>query len=208
MIVTRTAGVLIEPCGGHLVDLLEPVESQAELKQLAGELPSIQVSERVVCDLELLATGAFSPLDRFMGSEDLDRVLDEMRLSGGQLFPIPVTLPVADDAPVAEGRQLALRNSKNELLAVIDVEEIYAWDRKRVASQAFGTLDPRHPMVAEMERWGSRFVSGPIRVLQLPRHHDFQELRLTPAETRRRLESYGHANVIAFQTRNPLHRVH
>ncbi|HJU86393.1 MAG TPA: adenylyltransferase, partial [Gemmatimonadota bacterium] len=120
MTVTRTAGLLIEPCGGHLVDLLEPAEGQAELKRLAGELPSIQVSERVVCDLELLATGAFSPLDRFMGSQDLDSVLDEMRLASGQLFPIPVTLPIGDDAPVAEGRQLALRNAKNELLAVVD----------------------------------------------------------------------------------------
>ena len=203
-----TERLLIEPCGGHLVDLLEPAESRAELKRLAGQLPSIQVSERVVCDLELLATGAFSPLDRFMGPDDLDRVLDEMRLAGGHLFPIPVTLPIEDDAPVEEGKPLALRNSKNELLAVVEVEEIYAWDKKRVAAQAFGTVDPRHPMVSEMERWGSRFVSGPIRVLDLPAHHDFQELRLNPAETRRRLESYGHANVIAFQTRNPLHRVH
>ncbi|HYO46621.1 MAG TPA: bifunctional sulfate adenylyltransferase/adenylylsulfate kinase, partial [Gemmatimonadota bacterium] len=201
-------GLLIEPYGGFLVDLEEPAEGQVELKRLAGELPSIQVSERVVCDLELLATGAFSPLDRFMGRDDLDRVLDEMRLADDHLFPIPVTLPVHDDAPVEEGKDLALRNSKNELLAVVRVEEVYPWDRKRLAAKAFGTVDPRHPMVAEMERWGPCFVSGPIRVLELPRHHDFQDLRLTPAETRRRLESYGHRNVIAFQTRNPLHRVH
>jgi sulfate adenylyltransferase len=199
---------LIEPYGGTLVDLLEPAETLADLKRKAGELPSIQVSERVVCDLELLATGAFSPLDRFMGREDLDRVLGEMRLANGQLSPIPITLPVPEDAPVDEGKPLALRNAKNELLAVVDVEEVYAWDRHRMAAEAFGTLDPRHPMVAEMERWGSRFVSGPTRVLQLPRHHDFQELRLTPAETRVQLRSYGHHNVVAFQTRNPLHRVH
>ncbi|HUF89532.1 MAG TPA: bifunctional sulfate adenylyltransferase/adenylylsulfate kinase [Gemmatimonadota bacterium] len=199
---------LIDPYGGPLVDLLEPPESRAELKRLAGTLPSIQVSERVVCDLELMATGAFSPLDRFMGREDLDRVLGEMRLAGGHLFPIPVTLPVGDDAPVEEGRPLALRNAKNQLLAVVDVEEIYAWDRRRTAAEGLGTVDPRHPMVAEMERWGSRFVSGPVRVLELPGHHDFHELRLTSAETRRRLESYGHGNVVAFQTRNPLHRVH
>ena len=199
---------LIEPYGGRLVDLLEPAESRAELKRLAGTLPSIQVSERVVCDLELLATGAFSPLDRFMGREDLDRVLGEMRLAGGPLSPIPVTLPVEDDAPVEEGRPLALRNAKNELLAVVDVEEIYAWDRRRMAAEAFGTVDPRHPMVAEMERWGSRFISGPVRVLQLPGHYDFQELRLNSVETRRRLQAYGHGNVVAFQTRNPLHRVH
>ncbi len=205
---TSSAGLLIEPYGGLLVDLLEPEESRAELKELAGRLPSIQVSERVVCDLELLATGAFSPLDRFLGSEDLDRVLDDMRLASGHLFPIPVTLPIDDGAPVEVGKELALRNAKNELLAVVNVEEVYSWDKKRFAAGAFGTNDPRHPMVAEIERWGTRFVSGPVRVLQLPRHHDFQDLRLTAAETRRRLASYGHANVIAFQTRNPLHRVH
>jgi sulfate adenylyltransferase len=187
---------------------MEPAETRAELKELAGRLPSVQVSERVVCDLELLATGAFSPLDRFMGRDDLERVLGEMRLGSGHLSPIPVTLPVDDDAPVEEGKELALRNAKMELLAVVQVEEVYAWDKQRLAAAAFGTTDPRHPMVAEIERWGSRFVSGPVRVLQLPTHHDFQELRLTPAETRRRLESYGHGNVVAFQTRNPLHRVH
>ena len=205
---TNATASLIEPYGGRLVDLVEPAETWAELKELAGRLPSVQVSERVVCDLELLATGAFSPLDRFMGRDDLERVLAEMRLGSGHLSPIPVTLPVDDDAPVEEGKELALRNAKMELLAVVQVEEVYAWDKQRLAAAAFGTTDPRHPMVAEIERWGSRFVSGPVRVLQLPTHHDFQELRLTPAETRRRLESYGHGNVVAFQTRNPLHRVH
>jgi len=205
---TTAAASLIAPYGGRLVDLMEPAETRAELKELAGRLPSVQVSERVVCDLELLATGAFSPLDRFMGRDDLERVLGEMRLGSGHLSPIPVTLPVDDDAPVEEGKELALRNAKMELLAVVQVEEVYAWDKQRLAAAAFGTTDPRHPMVAEIERWGSRFVSGPVRVLQLPTHHDFQELRLTPAETRRRLESYGHGNVVAFQTRNPLHRVH
>ena len=205
---TTAAASLIAPYGGRLVDLMEPAETRAELKELAGRLPSVQVSERVVCDLELLATGAFSPLDRFMGRDDLERVLGEMRLGSGHLSPIPVTLPVDDDAPVEEGKELALRNAKMELLAVVKVEEVYAWDKQRLAAAAFGTTDPRHPMVAEIERWGSRFVSGPVRVLQLPTHHDFQELRLTPAETRRRLESYGHGNVVAFQTRNPLHRVH
>ena len=203
----RTA-TLIEPYGGVLVDLLEPAASVMELKALAARLPSIQLSERSVCDLELLAVGAFSPLDHFLSRADHDRVVGEMRLESGHVFPIPVPLPVDDDAPVAEGKEIALRNSKNELLAVLTVEEIYEWDRKTVAGEVFGTLDPRHPLVAEMERWGGRFVSGPLRVLQLPARHDFRDLRLSPAETRGRLASYGHSNVVAFQTRNPLHRVH
>jgi len=177
-------------------------------KAHAGRLPSLQLSERSVCDLELLATGAFSPLDRFLGKEDHARVVHEMRLRTGHLFPIPVTLPVARDAGLTLDRDVALRNAKNELLAVMTVEEIYEWDRDEVARHVFGTLDAKHPIVAEMQRWGPLNVSGRLRVLELPRHYDFHELRLTPTQTRTRLETYGRRNVVAFQTRNPLHRVH
>ncbi len=194
--------------GGRLVDLLVPPEEAAELKAYAGTLPSVQLSARTECDLELLAVGGFSPLARFMGQEDHQRVLDEMRLANGYLFPIPVTLPV-DPAPhIRVGQDIALRSAKNELLAVITIEEVYEWDRDEVAQKVFGTLDLRHPLVAEMHRWGRLNISGRLRVLQLPRHYDFQDLRLTPAQTRAKLESFGYPNVVAFQTRNPLHRVH
>jgi sulfate adenylyltransferase len=200
--------VLIPPYGGKLVDLLVPPEALDEVKAHASRLPSVLLSERSVCDLELLATGAFSPLDRFMGQEDHQRVLDDMRLASGYLFPIPVALPVDPGPPIRIGQDIALRNAKNELLAVMTVEEIYEWDRNKVAQKVFGTLDLRHPLVAEMHRWRRLNISGPLRVLQLPRHYDFQDLRLTPAQTRARLESFGCSNVVAFQTRNPLHRVH
>lgn len=199
---------LITPYGGQLVDLLVPDEARAEVVAYASHLSSLQLSERSVCDLELLATGAFSPLDRFMGSADHQAVLDTMRLANGSVFPIPVTLPVEDDAPVQLGADIALRNAKNELLAVMTVEEIYEWDRDEVAAKVFGTLDLRHPLVAEMHRWGKRNISGRLQVLPLPRHYDFSELRMTPGETRARLETFGYPNVVAFQTRNPLHRVH
>mgnify|MGYP005835145301 CR=1 FL=1 len=199
---------LIPPCGGRLVNLLAPPDALDDLKAYANRLPSVQLSERAICDLELLAVGAFSPLDRFMGREDHQRVLDEMRLADGSLFPIPVTLPVGPDADVHLDTDIALRNHKNELLAVLTVEEIYEWSRDEVALKVFGTLEPRHPLVAEMYRWGPRNLSGRLQVLQLPRHYDFQDLRLTPAETRARLEAFGYDNVVAFQTRNPLHRVH
>ncbi len=199
---------LIPPYGGKLVDLVVPSEEAAELKAYAGRLPSIQVSGRVVCDLELLATGGFSPLDRFMGKEDYQRVLDEMRLANGYLFPIPITLPVNPGPEIKLDHDIAIRNAKNELLAVMTIEEIYGWDRDEMAQKVFGTLDPRHPLVAEMSRWGSLNISGRLRVLSLPKHYDFQDLRLTPAQTRRRLEEAGHENVVAFQTRNPMHRVH
>lgn len=199
---------LISPYGGHLVNLLVPPEILDEHRARANRLPSIQLSERSVCDLELLAVGGFSPLDRFMGQVDYQRVLDDMTLESGHIFPIPITLPV-DPAPEFKlDQDVALRNAKNELLAVLTVEEIYEWDREELARKAFGTLDLRHPLVAETHRWGKINLAGRLQVLQLPRHYDFVDLRLTPAETRAQLEAYGRNNVVAFQTRNPLHRVH
>jgi sulfate adenylyltransferase len=190
------------------VDLLVPVEELAELKTYAGTLPSLQLTERAVCDLELLAIGAFSPLDRFMGQQDYQRVLDEMRLASGHIFPIPVTLPVEPGPDIQINKEIALRNSKNELLAVMVIEEIYEWSLDEVAGKVFSTQDLRHPLVSEMHRWGKVNISGRLRVLQLPKHYDFQDIRLTPAQTRARLEGLGNRNVVAFQTRNPLHRAH
>jgi sulfate adenylyltransferase len=208
MTVLTPVAPLITPYGGQLVDLLVPAEARAEWKAHASHLPSIQLSERAVCDLELLATGAFSPLDRFMGAADYQQVLEEMRLCSGHVFAIPVTLPVEPGPALRLDQQVALRDAKYNLLAVMTLEEIYPWGHATAARQVFGTLDTRHPLVAEMQRWGKLNISGRLQVLQLPRHYDFQELRLTPAETRARLESTGYQNVVAFQTRNPLHRVH
>jgi sulfate adenylyltransferase len=200
--------ILIPPYGGKLVNLLAPPEEVEELRSLASQLPSIQLSERSECDLELLTLGAFSPLDRFMTRDNYQRVLDEMRLADGHLFPIPVTLGVAPSKDIRVGKKVALRNSKNQLLAVMTIEETYEWDLKEAAQEVFGTEDLRHPLVAEMHRWGKLNISGSLQVLQLPSRHDFKELRLGPVEARARLESFGRSNVVAFQTRNPLHRVH
>jgi len=210
LINTLTTTRLIPPYGGKLVDLVVPAPEAAELKEYAKRLISIRISERAVCDLELLAIGAFSPLDRFMSQADHQSVLDTMRLADGHIFPLPVTLPINDEerARIKVGDEIALRDLQNELLAIMTVAEIYAWNLAEVAEKAFGTQDLRHPLVAEMHRWGKVNISGPLRVLQLPRHYDFKNIRLTPAETRARLETFGHANVVAFQTRNPLHRVH
>jgi sulfate adenylyltransferase len=202
------ASSLISPYGGSLLDLTVAAEEVQELKEYAGRLPSLQLSERSVCDLELLATGAFSPLATFMGQADYKRVLSEMRLAAGQVFPIPITLPVDQGTNLKLDQDVALRDSQNELLAVLNITEIFEWDRAELARSVFGTEDVRHPLVAEMNRWGELNISGPIRVLALPRHYDFRELRLTPRETRAHLEQLGHHNVVAFQTRNPLHRAH
>jgi len=187
---------LIAPYGGKLVDLFAPATPSAR---------SIQLTERSRCDLELLATGGFSPLDRFMSHADYDRVLDEMRLANGTLFPIPITLPVHDDVSV--GESVTLRGPRNEILAVMTIEEIF--DRRDdEALRVFGTNDTRHPLVAEMASWGRRAISGPLQVIDVGTPRDFRELRRTPREVRALLDSFGRDNVVAFQTRNPMHRAH
>ena len=206
--MTTSSTGLVPPVGGSLVNLIVPAEAQAELRARANRLPSIQLSERAVYDLELLATGGFSPLNRFMSRSDFERVVGEMRLATGQLSPIPVVLPVDRTAAVHLDQEVALRDAHNELLGIMTVDEAYEWDRAETAQQVFGTRDVRHPLVAEMQRWGDVNLSGPLQILALPPRHDFRDIRLTPAETRARLAALGAANVVAFQTRNPLHRAH
>lgn len=200
---------LIAPYGGQLVDLCvhDPEERQALLER-AKHLPSVQLSSRALCDLEMLATGAFSPLDRFMGQENYVNVLETMRLKNGALFPIPITLPVERVDHIRLDHEIALRSPKNELLAVMRVEEIYERDSQLEAQRICGTTDVRHPLVAEMAFWGRYYLSGALKVLALPTYYDFPALRMTPAQVRARLEQMGYTNVVAFQTRNPIHRAH
>lgn len=199
---------LISPHGGDLKNLVAEADEAAELRDLARSLPVSRLSQRSVCDLELLATGAFSPLDRFMGKADYESVIRDMRLATGHIFPIPVTLPVAEATNIEEGSDITLVDTKQNPLAVMRVEEIYEWDRLEYAKKVLDTQSIRHPVVAEIASWGSRFVSGPLRVFALPRYFDFPGLRLSPAIARERLGALGNPNVVAFQTRNPLHRGH
>jgi sulfate adenylyltransferase len=199
---------LISPFGGSLVNLLVTGEERQELLARSNRLPSVQISARALCDLELLATGAFSPLDRFMGKADYERVLTEMRLKNGAIFPIPVTLPLDESSLPSWGEQITLSDARNNTIAVMEIEEVYHYDPQREARLVLGTTDARHPLISEMVRWGKVYVSGALKVLNLPSYSDFVELRLTPAEVRARLENMGNDKVVAFQTRNPMHRIH
>jgi sulfate adenylyltransferase len=205
---------MISPWGGSLVDLLVFDEERKEALDRANSLPGIQLSDRAVCDLELLATGAFSPLRTFMNRADFERVSEEMRLSSysdGTLFPMPVTLPVDHFKGLKLDKKIALRDSRNDLLAVMTVEEIYEWPLRKFALEIAGTEDSRHPLVAEIQHWGKFNISGKLLVLNLPKRFDFKDLRLTPAQTREKLAHLiqpGRKNIVAFQTRNPIHRVH
>jgi len=200
--------ILVSPYKDTLVDLMVRDEEREELLEKSNRLPSVQISMRSLCDLELLATGAFSPLDRFMGKADYERVLTEMRLENGVLFPIPITLPVDESSLPSWGEQITLNDARNNTIAVMQIEEIYHWDPQREARLVLGSTDSKHPLISEMVRWGKVYVSGELKVIDLPIYNDFVELRQTPAQVRSRLEKMGNENVVAFQTRNPMHRIH
>ncbi|MBK9711145.1 MAG: bifunctional sulfate adenylyltransferase/adenylylsulfate kinase [Kouleothrix sp.] len=204
----QSGTLLIPPYGGTLIDLMVRGEERAQLIEQASRLPAIQLSTRSLCDLELLATGGFSPLDRFMGRDDYERVVHQMRLTNGALFPIPITLPVSRQTLAQIGDQVALRDSRNNLVAVMRVDEVFSWDAQTEAAMVLGSTDMRHPLVSEMSRWGEACISGPLQVIDLPQYYDFVDLRRTPAEVREILGGMGRKDVVAFQTRNPLHRIH
>jgi sulfate adenylyltransferase len=200
---------LITPYGGEtLIDLVATGDARQELIAQAGHLPSIQISARALCDLELLATGGFSPLDRFMGKADYEGVMNEMRLVNGVLFPLPITLTADEQSLKSAGDRIVLRDARNNFIAIMDLEETFPWDANTEASLVLGTTDNRHPLVSEMSTWGKVCISGKLQVISLPRYFDFVELRRTPTEVRNLLSRMGYEKVVAFQTRNPMHRIH
>jgi sulfate adenylyltransferase len=198
---------IITPYRGELVSLLPPKEQIETLLAEARRLPAVVLSARAQFDLEMLAVGAFSPLQGYMRRADYQRVLTEMRLANGTLFPLPVTLPV-NEKDLFGRESVTLTDTQGSPLALLDIEEVYAYEPAREARLALGANDPAHPLVAEMEHWGASYAAGRLHVLGLPRHAEFGSLAMTPRETRDRLAQMGCERVVAFQTRNPMHRIH
>jgi sulfate adenylyltransferase len=205
---TTSQSGLNSPYRGALVDLIVGDERAAEMKATAKDHASLVLDERGLCDLELLATGAFTPLAGFMGQKDYRGVVGEMRLAGGVLWPLPVTLAVMPGEGIAEGKTLALRDVYGNLLAFLHIEEIYAYDKDAEARGAYGSTDAKHPAVAHLNRQAGHYAAGRLEVIRVPPHYDFVELRRTPSELRAHFKSLGWSKVVAFQTRNPLHRAH
>ncbi|WFD32125.1 sulfate adenylyltransferase [Malassezia sp. CBS 17886] len=203
------------PHGGVLKDLLVRDASIADqLRDEAESLPEIILTERQLCDLELIITGGFSPLEGFMGKADYDRVLSNMRLAIGALFPMPITLDVAK-AEVAElglkpGARVALRDPRNDMaIAILTVSDLYDVDRKREATAVFGADDIAHPSVAYLHNnVKDVYVGGNVQAIVKPQYYDYVELRFTPAELRHHFDKVAWRKVVAFQTRNPMHRAH
>jgi sulfate adenylyltransferase len=199
----------IEPHGGRLVELLVDPERVALLKDVSINLAEITLNERQLCDLELLSTGAFSPLDGFMVRADYESVLDRMRLQNDVLWPIPVCLDVTEAAvqSLEAGQSAALRDAEGYLLAIMHVEDIWPIDKEKEAKAIYGTMDASHPGVEHLLReTGTHYIGGRLEVLSLPLHFDFKSLRHTPREVRRAFDKLGWTRVAGFQTENPIHR--
>ncbi|RDI99577.1 bifunctional sulfate adenylyltransferase/adenylylsulfate kinase [Dyella solisilvae] len=202
---------LIAPHGGVLKELYLPPDEAERLKQRSAGLPGVDLDTRQQCDLELLLNGAFSPLEGFLTERDYRRVVDELRLADDTLWPIPITLDVSEEfaARLAPGSEVALRDTQGVPLAVLEVEDIYRPDRQYEAAQVFGTTDPTHPGVAELlQRYRPVNLGGRVRGIQAPSHYDFTVLRDSPRSLRAWFAENGWQRIVAFQTRNPMHRAH
>ncbi|HET6807197.1 MAG TPA: sulfate adenylyltransferase [Frateuria sp.] len=209
--VTGAADRLIAPHGGTLKELYLPPADAAALDGRIGSLPSLTLNTRQLCDLELLLSGAFSPLEGFLGRSDYNAVVQDMRLADGTLWPMPITLDVEEafSADLSHGVEVVLRDTGGVPLALLEVQDIYWPDRLHEALRVFGTSDRTHPGVAELlDRTGPVYLGGRVRGLQPPAHPDFAELRDTPRSLRTWFETNGWNRIVAFQTRNPMHRAH
>ena len=202
---------LNEPHGGKLCDLILHGDELERAQQEAINLPSITLTPRQLCDIELILSGGFSPLTGFLSKADYESVLDSMRLTDGTLWPMPITLDV--DESTAEGHsagdRIALRDQTGLLVAILTVSDVWTPDKNNEAEKAFGTQDKAHPAVAYLfDQAGDVYIGGSLEGISMPIHYDYSDLRHTPAQLRAILESKGAERVVAFQTRNPMHRAH
>jgi sulfate adenylyltransferase len=201
---------LVEPHGGVLVDRLVESSDAASFGARARSLPRIVLDAWELADLELIATGAFSPLTGFLGAADYRGVLERMRLTDGTIWPLPVTLAVTEEtrAEVEDDREAALCDGAGRVWGTIEIADVFSRDLLEEATRFYGTVDPSHPGVNHLlsrPRW---LIGGPVRVLPLPKDLPFASRRLTPRELRHEITARGWTRVAGFQTRNPIHRAH
>ncbi|KAI1141007.1 putative sulfate adenylyltransferase [Hypoxylon sp. FL0543] len=203
------------PHGGVLKDLLaRDFPRQAQLAAEAEQLPAIILTERQLCDLELILNGGFSPLEGFMNEADYNNVVQNNRLADGALFSMPITLDVSEgtikEVGLKPGVRVTLRDLRDDRnLAILTVDDIYKPDKIAEAKQVFGSDDEAHPAVKYLFRTAADFyVGGKVEAVNRLQHYDFVDLRYTPAELRLHFDKLGWSRVVAFQTRNPMHRAH
>lgn len=207
--------------GANLIDSIPPHGGKLVNRELSGKeaetvwgilekLPKIQLTSREISDVEMIAIGAFSPLEGFMCRDDYENVLDNMRLANGLPWTIPVTLAVSDGEAddLEPGRDAVLIGKNNRPVAILNLKEKYPYDKKKEALEVFGTTDINHPGVAYLYQCGDVLLGGDIFVIERQHEGDFSQFRLDPAESRRLFKEKGWKRIVGFQTRNPVHRAH
>jgi len=200
----------IEPHGGTLINRIVDGETKNKLEQKARGLEQITINSREISDLEMIATGGLSPLEGFMNKQDYASVVDLMRLKNGLPWTIPITLSVArkDAERLKEGSDVALINEQETLLGILHLEEKYGFDKEHEAQQVLRTTDEKHPGVQYLKSIGDVYLGGKISLINRPAHAEFLNYRLDPRETRALFKQKGWKRIVAFQTRNPIHRAH
>ncbi|HEX4666127.1 MAG TPA: bifunctional sulfate adenylyltransferase/adenylylsulfate kinase [Chthoniobacterales bacterium] len=203
---------LIPPHGGELINLILDREEAADTKAASRDFPSWDLTPRQICDLEMLLNGGFSPLTGFMNRADYEGVCADMKLANGLLWPMPITLDVTEAfaKTLQPGTtKIALRDAEGVMIAILHVEDVWQPDRQAEGKNVFKSTSIAHPGVAYlMNRSNPWYVGGRLEGLQLPSHYDFKTLRQTPAELRADFANLGWRRIVAFQTRNPMHRAH
>jgi len=198
---------MIKPHGGTLINRVADNSNVDNLKEKAQGLKKIALNERETSDLEMIATGALSPLEGFMTSKDYNSIISDRHLSTGPVWTIPVVLSAKDGDDIQTGTEVALcENGKP--LAIMEVEDKFSFDKEKEAQAVLRTNDKAHPGVAYLDSIGDSYIGGKITLLEKPNHADFHEFRLEPAQTRKLFEEKGWKTITAFQTRNPIHRAH
>ena len=200
----------IEPHGGTLINRIVDGETKNKLEQKVRGLEQITINSREISDLEMIATGGLSPLEGFMSKQDYASVVDLMRLKNGLPWTIPITLSVdrKDAERLKEGSDVALINEQETLLGILHFEEKYGFDKEHEAQQVLRTTDEKHPGVQYLKSIGDVYLGGKISLINRPAHAEFLNYRLDPRETRALFKQKGWKRIVAFQTRNPIHRAH
>ena len=202
---------LTEPLGGKLRYLVADPESADSLKNRAKSLPAWTLNNRQICDLEMILSGGFSPLTGFLNESDYNTVCKNMRLEDGTLWPIPITLDVTNDfsSNLNIHEQIALKDKEGFIVAILTIESIWSPDKEKEAETVLLTTDETHPAVNYLFNESHPvYIGGSVEGLMLPKKYDYRELRHTPVQVRDLFMEKGWENVVAFQTRNPMHRAH
>ena len=199
------------PHGGVLVNRIATGDRKTELEAKAKTIFNLTIEDRYGADIEMIAVGAFSPITGFMGKADCESAIENMTLTNGLAWGIPIPLPAGDQYDnLSEGQEIALLNKEGHVLAIMTVEEKFELDLANFAQKCFGTTEDKHPGVAAINRGGNKYIAGPLEMVNRPVRHDDIDGKyfIDPVDTRAEFERRNWKTIVAFQTRNPIHRAH